>query len=92
MKINVAWGIDQIEKILGSIKSVVHRYGLSLHGDTSLSFNFEFIEKLIGRVFWYGIGDLKESIGKSGLPVVNVSNDAKVSDSLWRKIFSLIKG
>lgn len=59
----MAWGINQIEQILDPLKSIVHGYCLSLHSDTSLSLDLQFIEKLIGRVFGYGIGDFKKPIG-----------------------------
>jgi hypothetical protein len=88
----MAWRIDKIEQILCSIESIVHRHSLSLYSDTTFPFNFKLIEELIGRVFRYGIRDFKETISKCGLTMVDVSYDTKISDSLWRKVFSFVEG
>jgi hypothetical protein len=90
MKINMTRRIDKIEQILGSIESVMHGHRLSLHSDTTLSLDFQLIEELIRRVFRYSIGDFQESIGESGLAMVDVSYDTEISDSLRRKVFSFV--
>jgi hypothetical protein len=60
----------------------LHADCLKLDGDAALAFEVHLVQELLGHVALSDrSGDLEESIGKGRLSVVNVGDDAKISNS-----------
>ena len=81
-EIDVTGRVDQVELIFLTVLGVVgHADGTGLDGDALLTLEVHRIKHLVGEV---SLGDrtgaLKEPIGQGGLPMVDVGDDAEVSD------------
>ena len=81
-KVHVAGRIDEVELVVTVAAVVVHAHGLSFDGDPSLTFQVHLVHELLGHVTRaHRFRELEEAVGERGLAVVNVSDDAEVSDS-----------
>ena len=59
---------------------------LNLDSDASLPFNLKLVQVLCLGAFLDGTCQLQQSVRKCALAVINVCNDAEVSDALERKV------
>jgi hypothetical protein len=82
MEVNMPRGVNQVQEILDRVEGIVHGDGLGLHCNASLTLHFQFVEVLIGGVLGDGVGELKQSISKGRLPMVNMSNDTEIPDPI----------
>ena len=80
-KVDVAGGVEEVELVgLPVFSGVGHGDGVRFDGDPFFSFQVHGVEKLrFGVPFGDGLGILEQTIGESGLSVVDVSNDGKVA-------------
>ena len=83
VKVDVAGGVDEVVEIFlaGVGVGVEDGHGGSLDGDAAFFFKVHVVEEL---GFHFALGDgaceLEESVGEGGLAVVDVGDDAEVSD------------
>ena len=57
------------------------RYGIAFDGNAAFPFNIHIVKNLILKVSFIAYaGKLNEAVGKCGFAVVNMSDDAKVSN------------
>ena len=85
-KIHMAGGVDQVEDVLVSILGLVRETDrLALDGDTPFPFDVHGIENLILE-FTIGndSGGLNQPVGQGGLAVVDMGDNAEISDILHR--------
>ena len=76
--------INQVEDVdLAIGRGVFHAGGLELDGDAAFALQLHVVEKLRLHVASSnGAGVLQEPIGQGGFPVVDVGNDAEITDPL----------
>jgi hypothetical protein len=77
----VAWGIDHVQRIAGTIEFPGHAHSLGLDGDAALAFDVHTVQILGLHVA--GLNDagvLQHAVGQSGFTVVDVGDDAEVPD------------
>jgi hypothetical protein len=79
----VAWGVDQIENVLLTVQLVVHLDGVALDGDASLALQIHVVEQLsLQFALRHRAGVFQQSVGQGALAVINVCNDAEVTNVL----------
>ena len=81
-KVHMARGIDQIQLISFAVFCVIIQgNGTGLNGNAALPFQIHVVQQLIfHQTLVHGVGFLQDAIGQGGFAVVNVSNDAEISD------------
>ena len=72
-------GVNEIQTVVLAIQTIVHLNGVTLDGDASFFFKVHVIKHLTFRHL-DGLGVFQQTVGKGALSVVDVGNDAKVSD------------
>ena len=72
--------INKIDEILGVFVVIVHRHCLRFHCYSPLLLHLQFIQILGDCIPRDRIGDLEEPVRECGLSMVDVGDDAKVSD------------
>ena len=95
-KVYVAWSVDEVERV----SFVLHANRLELDGDPAFLLELHGIENLSRHVsFFDGTSNLKKSIRKGRFAMVDVRNNAKISNVLsihnaliLADFFSLSKG
>jgi hypothetical protein len=82
-EIDVPGGVDQVEGVLVPVAGLVeHANGAGLDGDALLAFEVHGVEHLGGDIaFGDGASALQQPIGKGGLAVIDMGNDAEVADA-----------
>ena len=77
-------GINQVEDVdLAIGRGVFHAGWLELDGDAAFALKLHVVEKLRLHVASRnGAGILQEPVGQGGFPVVDVGNDAEITDPL----------
>ena len=86
-KLDMPRGVDEIENLFLSLMRIFHLDGMTLDGDATFFFQIHIIEHLSARHL-DSFGVFQEAICQGGLTVIDVRNDAKVSDMLHeREIF-----
>ena len=85
-EVHVPRGVDQIEhKILSILRLVRHLNGVAFDGDSTLSFEVHIVERLVLHLpLCNGSSGLEESIGQGAFAVVDVGNDAEISNVFHR--------
>jgi hypothetical protein len=80
----MAWGIYEIEQIVLSIRcQIVHRNRMTFDGNAAFALQVHGIQKLFLHFpLHHRLGTLEESVGQSGLAVIDVSDDTKISNPL----------
>ena len=78
-EVHVSRGVNEIQTVVLAIQTIVHLNGVTLDGDASFFFKVHVVEHLTFRHF-DGLGVFQQTVGKGALSVVDVGNDAKVSD------------
>ena len=64
---------------------VHHLNGVALDGDSSLTFKIHIIQSLLLQPsFIYSTSSLQQSVGQGTFPVVDVGNNAEITDILHR--------
>lgn len=61
------------------IVGVAHGDSLRLHSDTSISLDFEFVQKLVLVSYRDGTGNLENSVSESALSVVDMRDNTEIS-------------
>ena len=80
----MAGGINQVEDVALTIgRGVFHAGGLELDGDAAFALQLHVVEKLRLHVASRnGAGVLQQPVGQGGFPVVDVGDDAEITDPL----------
>ena len=83
VKVHMARGVDEVENILLAVLRLVDNAGgLGLDGDASLPLNIHIVQHLrLHFPLRQCAGQLNDPVRQGGLAVINVRNDAKISDS-----------
>ena len=81
-EVDVPGGVDEVEFVgLPVARGVGHGDGVGLDGDAALALEVHVVEQLVALVaLGDGAGQLEEAVGKGGLAVVDVRDDAEVAD------------
>ena len=83
--------INEVENIGLAIGVLVaHLNGVALDGDASFPFEVHVVQRLIFHVpFGDGFGELQEPVGQGALAVVNMGDDAEISDVFHAELLML---
>ena len=78
----MAWSVDEVEHILLTIRGlVVHAGGLKLDRDPPFSLQLHVVEELFLHVpIGHRAGVLQQPISQRRLAMVDMGNDAEISD------------
>lgn len=61
--------VDKIERVVFSVKKIVHLYGVALDSDATLTLEIHVVEHLCLKVFFgYGMGIFQQAVGQVLLP------------------------
>ena len=92
-KVHMARGVDEVQRVVFSIPGPVGQAdGLAFDGDPSFPFNLHGIEDLVFEIpVGHHMGGLDHSIGQGGLAVIDVCDNAEVSD-MFHRMFESIAG
>ena len=76
------WGIDQVENVLLTIRRlVVHTGSLELDSDPAFPLQLHIVEELLLHIpIGHRAGVLQQPVSQRRLAVVNMGNDAEISD------------
>ncbi len=75
--------INQVEDVFLAIVQIFHLYGFAFDGNSAFTFQIHVVQYLFfGFAFGDGFGYLKQPVCQRALSVVNMGNDAKVSNVL----------
>ena len=79
----MAGGVDQVEHVLAAVGGGVGQPDrLGLDGDAALALQVHLVEVLGAHVaLTHGMGEIEQSVGQGGLPMVDVGNDAEVAQA-----------
>jgi hypothetical protein len=79
----VPWGVDQVEDVLAAVGGdIAQPDRLGLDRDASLALQVHLVEVLGAHVaLTHGMGEIEQSVGQGGLPMVDMSNDAEVAQA-----------
>ena len=82
VKVNMTRSVDEVQNIVFAVLGkIIELNGVSLDCDSSLTLKIHFVEKLSGHVTQSDrLCFFKQSVGKGGLAVVDVCNNAEISD------------
>ena len=73
--------VDEVEKILLSLVCVLHLDGVALDCDAFFLFEVHVVKNLVLHVSCrQGLGELKKTVGQGALAVIDMCDDAEVSD------------
>ncbi len=78
--------IDKIELVHAVIEPIGHAYGLHLDGDASLTFKVHRVQDLLfheSRLDRFGL--FEHTVSKSAFSVVDMGNNAEISDLVLHK-------
>ncbi len=82
-KVNVSWGINQIQYILLTLVDILHLNSLAFDCNPTFPFQVHAIQGLFLEIlFANGLGILQKTVGQCTLPMVDMGNNAKVADIL----------
>ena len=83
-KIHMARRVDQIQAVFPVPGArVAHLDGVQLDGDAAVALQFHVIQHLIHHgTLVHRVRHFQQTIGKRGLPVVNMGNNAEIADIL----------
>ncbi len=74
--------VDKIERVVFSVKKIVHLYGVALDSDATLTLEIHVIEHLCLKVFFgYGMGIFQQAVGQGAFAMVDMGDYAEISDS-----------
>ena len=77
-EVDVSRGVDEVEHVGLAVELVLHLYGVALDGDAALALEVHIVEHLpFGDLD--GVGELKQTVGKRRLAVIDVGDDAEVA-------------
>ena len=87
VEVDVAGRVDQVEHIVLAVLGMVdERHGVRLDGDAALALELHVVEQLILHVAErHRLRLLQNAVRQRALAVVNMCNDAEISDSVLRK-------
>ena len=85
-EVDVSWRINQIKDVLLSIgRGIDHLNGVAFDGDPTLSFEVHIVEGLVLHLpFGDGSRGLEQPVGQGTFPMVNMCNNAEISDVFHR--------
>lgn len=82
----MAWGIDEIHKIMFTFVIIFHLYGMAFYGNAPLTFQVHIIKHLVFVfAFRNSACSFEQTIGQRAFPVVNVRYNTKISDIFHRR-------
>jgi hypothetical protein len=78
----VARRVNQVELVFLAIgRLVAHAHGVGLDGDPALALEVHAIEELVAHIPLFNrAGRLEQAVGERRLPMVNMGDDAEISD------------
>ena len=80
------WSVNEIKNVLFTVNIMLHLNGMALNGNTSFFFKVHIVKHL-SFCDLYGFCALQKSVGKCTLTMVNMSDNAKISDVFHQSIF-----
>ena len=85
----MAGSINQIQNILLPVTMIIiNLNGMALDGDAFFSFQVHIVQHLVHHIsFADGVGNLQKPVSQGGFAVVNMCDDAKVTDVLQLSSF-----
>ena len=86
----MARSVNEVERIVGAFVAIVHLNGVALDGDTAFAFEIHIVEHLrLHLLFSNGVGVFEQTVGQGAFAVVDMSNDAEISNGRYIGIHSL---
>ena len=80
-EVDVPRGIDHVQDVFLAVLFVDHADGVRLDGDAPLAFEVHVVQQLVRHlVLRDGPGQLDHAVGERGFAVVNVGDNAEISD------------
>ena len=78
----MARGVDEVQGVVFTVFGPIGEgNGLALDGDAALPFNIHIVQNLVLKVsFIADSGELNQPVGQGRFPVINVSDNAEVSN------------
>ena len=84
----MAWSVDQVENVFLAFVHVIHLDGVALDGDAALTLQVHVVKHLVLEVaVIHRFGELQQTVSQCALSVVDVGDDAEVSDVVQLYIF-----
>ena len=78
-------GVDHIQGKRFTLISPRHTHGLAFDGDATFALNIHTIQVLIAHISTGDhTGELEHAVSQSGLAVIDVSDDAEITDTFLR--------
>ena len=73
--------VNHVQDVFFAVAFVDHADGVCLDGDATFAFQIHIVQELVGHlVFRDGLGQFDHAVGKSRFAVVNVGDNAEISD------------
>ena len=84
-EVDVARRVDEVELIgFAIVGGVVHANSLAFDGDAAFALDVHAVKQLgLHVAMRHGAGHLQNAVGECGLAVVDMGDDAEVSDMRW---------
>ena len=80
-EVDVPRGIDHVQDVFLAVLFVDHADGVRLDGDAPLAFEVHVVQQLVRHlVLGDGLGQFDHAVGERGFAVVNVGDNAEISD------------
>ena len=84
-KVDVSGGVDHIQGKRFTLISPRHTHGLTFDGDAAFALDIHTIQVLIAHISTGDhTGELEHAVSQSGLAVIDVSDDAEITDTFLR--------
>ena len=82
LEVHMARGVDQVELVgLAVVGLIAHGHGAGLDGDAALLFQLHVVQHLVRHgALVDAVGQLQHAVRQGGFAVVNVGNNAEISD------------
>ena len=78
-------GIDKVEYISFALIYVLHLYSVAFDSDAALALQVHIVEQLVlFFAFGYGLGKVEKAVSKGTLAVVDMCNNAEITDVFHR--------
>ena len=84
VEVHVSGRVDEVQLIFLSVGSHIRdAHGLRLDGDAALAFQIHLVQVLLaGLALADDLGQLKDAVGKGGLAVVDMGDDAEIANMI----------
>ena len=80
-KVHVPRSVDHVQDVFLPIPFINHAYGVGLDGNAALPFQVHVVQQLVRHfVLGNGLGQFDKAVGQGGFPVVDMGDNAEISD------------